>query len=127
LKHGTGQHKAYEIWEPQGRTGSPDDHWFEAEREPRAEEEPTATARDRSEATVEAASLLRLWEPLRPPAAALAKSNRSPRFIERLIAASDALERPHTAFGEIPLTNRECRRVINRPVRECLAIAAMPV
>jgi hypothetical protein len=30
--------KAHEIWERQERTGSPDDHWFEAERELRAEE-----------------------------------------------------------------------------------------
>jgi hypothetical protein len=48
--------RAYEIWECQGRTGSPDDHWFEAERELRAKEEPAETARDRPEATVEEAS-----------------------------------------------------------------------
>jgi hypothetical protein len=47
--------RAHEIWERQGRTGSPDDHWFEAEREFRAEEEPTETAQDRTEATVEEA------------------------------------------------------------------------
>ncbi len=25
--------RAYEIWEREGRTGSPEDHWFRAERE----------------------------------------------------------------------------------------------
>ena len=25
--------RAYEIWEEEGRTGSPDDHWLRAERE----------------------------------------------------------------------------------------------
>jgi hypothetical protein len=25
--------RAYEIWERQGRSGNPEDHWFEAERE----------------------------------------------------------------------------------------------
>ncbi len=25
--------RAYEIWERQGRTGDPEDHWLEAERE----------------------------------------------------------------------------------------------
>ena len=52
--------RAYEIWERQGRTGSPDDHWFEAGRELRAEEEPAETAQARSEAIVEEPLLLRL-------------------------------------------------------------------
>jgi Protein of unknown function (DUF2934) len=47
--------RAYAIWERQGRSGSPEDHWFEAERELRAEEEPPETAQDRPEATVEEA------------------------------------------------------------------------
>ena len=46
--------RAYEIWERQGRTGDPEDHWHEAERELKAEEA-TATSQDRSEATVEEA------------------------------------------------------------------------
>jgi hypothetical protein len=25
--------RAYELWEQQGRTGDPEDHWFQAERE----------------------------------------------------------------------------------------------
>jgi hypothetical protein len=25
--------RAYEIWESEGRTGNPEDHWFRAERE----------------------------------------------------------------------------------------------
>ena len=47
--------RAYEIWERQGRTGDPEDHWHEAEHELRAEEQATATSQDRSEATVEEA------------------------------------------------------------------------
>jgi hypothetical protein len=35
--------RAYEIWERQGRTGDPEDHWLEAESELEAEEEETAT------------------------------------------------------------------------------------
>jgi hypothetical protein len=73
LKHWTGRHKACEIWESQGRTGSPDDHWFEAERALRAEEEPTATARDRFDATVERA----------PPVAAVGA------FFDRLLGQSE--------------------------------------
>jgi hypothetical protein len=34
--------RSCEIWERQGRTGNPHDHWFEAERELRAKEEPAA-------------------------------------------------------------------------------------
>jgi hypothetical protein len=48
--------RAYEIWERQGFTGDPADHWLEAEREIMAEEDTTGTSQDRSEATVEEAS-----------------------------------------------------------------------
>ncbi len=48
--------RAYEIWERQGRSGNPEDHWLEAERELKAEEAPTEASQDRSEATVEEAS-----------------------------------------------------------------------
>ena len=48
--------KAYEIWEQQGFTGDPEDHWLEAEREIMAEEDTIGTSQDRSEATVEEAS-----------------------------------------------------------------------
>ena len=71
--------RAYEIWERQGRTGSPDDHWFEAERELRAEEEPTETAHDRPEATVEEASPVKAVEALEAASDSPANSNRSPR------------------------------------------------
>ena len=46
--------RAYEIWERQGRTGDPEDHWHEAERELKAEDT-TGASQDRSEATVEEA------------------------------------------------------------------------
>jgi hypothetical protein len=48
--------RAYEIWERQGFTGDPEDHWLEAEREIAAEKQTTETSQDRSEATVEEAS-----------------------------------------------------------------------
>jgi len=48
------RHRAYEIWENEGRTGNPEDHWFRAQRE-LAEQ-----GQERSNATVEDA----------PPAAA---------------------------------------------------------
>jgi hypothetical protein len=48
--------RAYEIWERQGRTGSPDDHWFGAERDLKDNKELTETSQDRSEATIEQAS-----------------------------------------------------------------------
>jgi hypothetical protein len=47
--------RAYEIWERQGFTGDPEDHWHEAERELKAEEQTTVASQDRSEATVEEA------------------------------------------------------------------------
>jgi Protein of unknown function (DUF2934) len=71
--------RAYEIWERQGRSGSPDDHWFEAERELRAEEEPTVTAQDRSEATVEQASPVAAVQALEAASDSPAKRKRSPR------------------------------------------------
>ncbi|HZH51046.1 MAG TPA: DUF2934 domain-containing protein [Microvirga sp.] len=47
--------RAYEIWERQGRTGDPQDHWLEAEREIEAQD-PQASSADRPEATVQEAS-----------------------------------------------------------------------
>ncbi len=38
--------RAYEIWERQGRTGDPEDHWYEAEREIKAEEASTGTSQE---------------------------------------------------------------------------------
>ena len=46
--------RAYEIWEHQGFTGDPEDHWLEAERELKAEET-TEASQGRSKATVEEA------------------------------------------------------------------------
>jgi hypothetical protein len=71
--------KDYEIWERQGRSGSPDDHWFEAERELRAEEEPSETAQGRSEATVEGASPVSAVEAFEAASDSPAKRKRSPR------------------------------------------------
>ncbi|WP_262273406.1 DUF2934 domain-containing protein [Microvirga yunnanensis] len=47
--------RAYHIWEQQGRTGNPFDHWHEAEEQLRAEEA-AGTFQDRPEATVENAT-----------------------------------------------------------------------
>ena len=51
--------RAYEIWENEGRTGNPEDHWF------RAEQELADQGQERSDATVEDA----------PPAAAAEASS----------------------------------------------------
>jgi Protein of unknown function (DUF2934) len=45
--------RAYEIWERQERSGSPEDHWLEAERELKAEEGKQGAPQDAFEATVE--------------------------------------------------------------------------
>jgi hypothetical protein len=71
--------RAYEIWERQGCTGEPEDHWREAERELKAEEEPTETAQDRPEATVEGAPPVEAVGALEAASDSPAKSNRSPR------------------------------------------------
>nr|WP_114948687.1 DUF2934 domain-containing protein [Microvirga calopogonii] len=47
--------RAYQIWERQGRTGNPFDHWHEAEQELKAEET-AGTSQNRPEATVEKAT-----------------------------------------------------------------------
>jgi hypothetical protein len=51
--------RAYELWESEGRTGNPEDHWFRAQRELDDQ------GQERSGATVENA----------PPAAAVAASS----------------------------------------------------
>jgi hypothetical protein len=51
--------RAYEIWEREGRTGNPEDHWF------RAQQELAEQGQERSNATVEDA----------PPAAAAEASS----------------------------------------------------
>ena len=51
--------RAYEIWERDGRTGNPEDHWF------RAEQELAGQGQERSDATVENA----------PPVAAVEASS----------------------------------------------------
>jgi hypothetical protein len=45
--------RAYEIWERVGRMGDPEDHWFKAEREVRAEMGEGQRSRDSPEATVD--------------------------------------------------------------------------
>ena len=71
--------RAYEIWERQGRTGHPEDHWFEAERELRAEDEPPGSAQDRSEATVEEAPPVAAVEAAEAASVSPARRKRSPR------------------------------------------------
>ena len=51
--------RAYEIWEREGRSGNPEDHWFRAERELADQ------GQERSDATVESA----------PPVAAVEASS----------------------------------------------------
>jgi hypothetical protein len=53
--------RAYHIWERQGRTGNPYDHWHEAERELKAEET-AGTSQDRPKATVEEATPVEVVE-----------------------------------------------------------------
>ncbi|WP_244610400.1 DUF2934 domain-containing protein [Microvirga pakistanensis] len=71
--------RAYEIWERQGHSGSPDDHWFEGERELKAEGQPRETSADRSEATVEEAPPVEAVEALEAASGSPAKGKRSPR------------------------------------------------
>jgi hypothetical protein len=42
------QERAYEIWEQEGRSGDPEDHWFRAEQELR---DPTCTKRENTAET----------------------------------------------------------------------------
>ena len=71
--------RAYKIWERQGRSGSPEDHWLEAERELKTEEAPTGAPQDRSEATVEEAPPVEAVEALKAAIDAPAKSKRPRR------------------------------------------------
>ena len=70
--------RAYEIWERQGCTGNPEDHWLEAERELKGEE-PTGTTSDRSEATIEEAPPVEAVEALEAATDAPAKNKRPRR------------------------------------------------
>lgn len=56
--------RAYDLWERQGRSGDPQDHWLEAERGVKAEEDARAASQDRPEATVEDASPVEAVEAL---------------------------------------------------------------
>ncbi len=71
--------RAYEIWERQGRSGSPEDHWLEAERELKTEKAPTEASQDRSEATVEEAPPVEAVQALEAVSNSPAKRKRSPR------------------------------------------------
>jgi len=55
--------RAYEIWEHQGRSGTPEDHWLEAERGLTAEEKQQGAPQDPFEATVEQASPIEALDP----------------------------------------------------------------
>jgi uncharacterized membrane protein len=48
--------KAYEVWEREGQTGSPEDHWLRAEREIRSGQADDENAKGHSGATVVEAS-----------------------------------------------------------------------
>jgi len=50
--------RAYEIWEREGRTGNPEDHWFRAERElaDQGQERSIATVEDAPPAAAAEAS-----------------------------------------------------------------------
>ncbi len=69
--------KAYDLWERQGRTGDPQDHWLEAERGVRAEEDARTASQDRSEATVEDASPVEAIEALEAASDEKPKRRRS--------------------------------------------------
>jgi hypothetical protein len=71
--------RAYEIWERQGFTGDPEDHWLEAEREIMAEEQTPETSQDRSEATVQDAPPVEAVEALEAATNSPAKGKHSPR------------------------------------------------
>jgi hypothetical protein len=58
------QERAYQIWEREGRSGDPEDHWFRAERELMADESGTETSPPGSEAAVEGASPVQAVEAL---------------------------------------------------------------
>jgi hypothetical protein len=48
--------RAYEIWEREGRTGNPEDHWFRAQRELDEQERSDATVEDAPPAEAGAAA-----------------------------------------------------------------------
>ncbi len=77
--------RAYEIWERQGHTGDPEDHWHEAVSELKAEEMSTGTSQDHSEATVQGAPPIEAVEALEAASDSPAKSNgsRGPSKAER--------------------------------------------
>jgi len=56
--------RAYEIWERQGRTGDPEDHWLEAEREITATEGSRGATDAPSEAKLEKAPPVQAVEAL---------------------------------------------------------------
>ncbi len=46
--------RAYEIWEREGRAGSPEDHWFQAEREVTAGDASSVGPADLTQPTTQA-------------------------------------------------------------------------
>jgi Protein of unknown function (DUF2934) len=75
-RHAEIRARAYDIWERQGRAGNPEDHWLEAERQFRDEQEGTETSQDRSQATVEEAPPVEAVEALEAATHDSAKSKR---------------------------------------------------
>ena len=69
--------RAYEIWEREGRSGNPEDHWLEAERALQAEQHQAASSGDRPAATVEEASPVQAVEALEAATEAPPKRRRS--------------------------------------------------
>jgi uncharacterized membrane protein len=69
--------RAYEIWEREGRSGNPEDHWLEAERALQAEHHQAASSEDRPAATVEEASPVQAVEALEAATEAPPKRRRS--------------------------------------------------
>jgi hypothetical protein len=71
--------RAYEIWERQGRTGHPEDHWHEAERQVRAQEGSTESPQDHTDATVQEAPPIKAVEAVEVAHKGPANPRRSPR------------------------------------------------
>jgi hypothetical protein len=63
------QQRAYEIWESEGRTGNPQDHWFRAQREldDQGQERSDATVEDAPPAVAAEASSAASGTPVSPP------------------------------------------------------------
>jgi hypothetical protein len=68
--------RAYEIWEREGRTGDPQDHWHKAKAELKASETSVEAPQGRSEATVDEAPPVKAVEALEEATDSPAKRSR---------------------------------------------------